>query len=318
MRRALAIVLACGCGSTVPQGGVVVPAGGDGGAAATTDAGPPEPTELFPADLDLVVRVDLAHVRETLGPDEAEKLLERAVSESGAEPEPLVGSALADAEVVWVGMRVSDFDLGDRVVAVRTQKKLPEPAKGDWMLGDSGREGVLRYDARAEPTRGGTARVYVLGAREAVFVSPVEELAVERVLRRGPDAGRIEVQERGLLSLVYRARRLPPALERRYPSLGQLVAGLDRVQALIEVEQDKLQLEARLLCRSAGDAVRIERFLGAIHAGASEKKELEALLAGLELLRSDRAVTLAWGLPAEALGPLLGGAGGKQPEPDER
>jgi hypothetical protein len=308
MRAAVLLVCAAACGNTVPKGGVVAPAGGDTATADTADtalAGPPEPPEVFPADLDVVLRVDLAHVRESLGSEDADKLLGRALKESGTEPEPLLAAALADAEVVWVGVRVTDLDVGDRVIAVRTRKAFPTPTRGDWMRGDAGREGVALWNARAEPTRSGTARLYLLGKNDGVFVSPVEELAVERVLRRGPDPGRAEVEERGLLSLVYRAHRLPRDLEQRFPSLGQLVAGLDRVQAVVEVREDRIELEARLVCRSVGAATRVERFLAAIRTGAADRKELEPLLADLKLEREGPAVELKWSVAHDVLVPFL-------------
>src|SRR5262245_35428931 len=55
-----------------------------------------EPTDLFPADLDLVVRIDLARMRAGLGPSVARELAARALAESGGEEE--VRSALACAE----------------------------------------------------------------------------------------------------------------------------------------------------------------------------------------------------------------------------
>ena len=64
-----------------------------------------------------------------------------------------------------------------------------------------------------------------IGDRALVLVSPVEVGSVARVLRQGPDERRGDPAAEGIVSLDLRAGRLPPHLERRFPSIGAIIAG---------------------------------------------------------------------------------------------
>ncbi|MBM4360992.1 MAG: hypothetical protein FJ096_23075, partial [Deltaproteobacteria bacterium] len=64
------------CGPVVPRGGVSLPA------TATPSTRLPEPRELVPSDLDLVIRLDLGALRASLGDRPTDELLRSALEAS--------------------------------------------------------------------------------------------------------------------------------------------------------------------------------------------------------------------------------------------
>ena len=317
--RPLAVALAAalaaaplGCGTEVPAGGV-----------PRTPASKPalrqrvsEATDLLPADLDLVVRVDLSRVRSSLGPEPSADLIDRALHGGG---EGLLRRALAAAEVVWLGLRVADFEAGDRVLVVRMlatrpPEKPPQPDEVAWTASTTDVDGVKRYRAKVTPGRGETERVFMFDERTAVFVSPVESMSVERILRRGPDAERGQPEARGLLSLDYRPRRLSLEIAQRFPSLSGLVAGVIRMGATVDISGERLELSGSIHCRSAGAAAKLLRFLETIRDASARRPRFEELMAGLELSRQDATLYVAWRLPTTVVWSLIYGSD-KRPAP---
>ncbi|MBW2458696.1 MAG: hypothetical protein JRI68_29630 [Deltaproteobacteria bacterium] len=301
-----------GCGSVVPAGGV--PKGEGSGAAAS--AGPRrtfEATDLIPQDLDLVIRVDLAKVRDALGPEPSKELMGRAIEEAGTEG--IVHQALAEADAVWLGLRLADFETGDRVMVVRAHDEPVKPDSIAWTHRSSVVEGVQIYEPKVAPARSGTGRIIRVGKREAVFVSPVEVASVDRVLRRGPDPERGQPEARGLMSLDYRGRRLSPGLENRFPSLASLVAGVERVSASIEVTGHRLELEGRIRCKTPKAAIKVIQFLETIRTVGGRNERHRELLEALRLERSAATVQVRWRLPREAVILLLTPTGETEPPP---
>ncbi len=254
-------LLLISCGRVVPRGGAVAKAS----AAATSS--PPAPTvivdvsDLIPADLDLVLRVDLAEIRRGLGPQAAEELSKEAFEQ--ARLTGIVRQALAEADLVWLAVRIADWEAGDRVLAVRLARGAiplrPDPIA--WTRYATPLKKVARFETKVAPERAGIGEVITLGDREAAFVSPVEQMSVRRVLRRGPDAQRGQPAARGLLSMDYRARPPGDAFEKRLPHLAALLAGIVRVNATVELSGTQLDLEGRIRCRSERAAVKVARFL---------------------------------------------------------
>jgi hypothetical protein len=285
-----------GCGPVVPQGGVpkALPEGSAAPAATVFEA-----TDLIPQDLDLVVRVNLAKVRDSLGPEPSQELMDRAFEDRKAEG--IVHQALAEADAVWVGLRLADLDAGDRVMVVRAHRKPVKPDPIAWTSGGAAIAGVQHFDPKVPPARSGTGRIFRVGARDAVFVSPVEVMSVDRVMRRGPDPDRGQPEARGLLSLDYRARRLSPGLENRFPSLSSLVAGVERINATVAVTGRQLDLEGRIRCKTPQAAIKVIRFLETIQNLGTRNKGHRELLAALRLERAAATIQLRWALPREAV-----------------
>ncbi len=297
---ALLLVLSA-CGRVLPHGGL-----------SSTAARPPvatpkladlAPPDFIPADLELVVRLDLNRVREGLGEKEANELVARAIDRAAASG--LMRLALSPARVLWFGLRVTDIDEGDRVIAVEFNddaKLNPDP--NAWRRHETSIQGLARHDAIEKPGRSGFARVYTLGQRGAVFVTPVElHPAARRLgqlnLQRGqPDA-------RGLLSIDYRPARLSPSLEDRYPSLSALLRGVERVRAAVHFEGDEVRLEGRVGCASESAALKLRRFIDTFRASLSKSKRHADTLSHLEATTTETDLRFTWRLPRRIVWALL-------------
>ncbi len=297
-----------GCGETVPHGGVPV--------SPTAPPAAEQPAmraaDLIPADLDLVLRIDLGRLRRSLGPEPWDALAERTQVVSRAEG--VVREALGRADVVWLGLRVADWDAGDRVLVV----ELPEgsavtPDPFAWRRRQGYEPPLAVYDAIDSPPRHGTARIVLVGERAAAFVSPVEVSAVERVMRAGPDPERGEPNALGLLSLDWRARGLSSGMQERYPSLAALVGGIARVHATVSLTGGELELEGRLRCRDESAAARVLRFVQTIIEGAEQSPRYRGLLARMTARQAEGTVLLRWTVPSDAVRALL-----RAPAPADR
>ena len=287
------------------------------------------PTDLIPSDLEIVLRIDLSKVRDSLGPDSSEELIKQAALENGGVDDSLLALALSEAEVVWLGLRASDIEAGDRVTVVRTIERrnddgspAPDPIVPDpiaWDKSNTAVSGVTRFRLkRAEQRagkesdrqqrgvpRGGTAAIFAMEPRTKVFVSPIEVASVERVLRKGPDAKRGQPEARGLMSLDYRAQKPSVALTERFASLAGLIVGIVRISAIVEVTGKTLQLEGRIRCRGARAAEKILRFIETIKAATASRPRYAGLLDELEIVREGGVVQLRWSLPRQAVRALL-------------
>ncbi len=282
-------------------------------AQPTASAAAPRPvapgTDLIPADLDLVVRIDMALIRGNLGAQSSADLSARAFGHTG--PEGIVREALGSAQVVWLAVRVADFHSGDRVMIVRsrTPQVVPDPIA--WRQIESANPSLRIFDAIEPPPRDGTARIALLGQRVTVFVSPVELDAVDRVLRVGPDHGRGQPEATGLLSLDWRPRGFSPALVDRFPSLASLIAGVVRVNGRVDVTGGRLVLEGRISCRHARAATKVALFLKTITQTGRQSERYGQLLADLQVKSAENIVRIRWPVPTETVLSLV-----RDPEPE--
>lgn len=267
-----------------------------------------DPSELFPADLDLVVRVDLGRMRAQLGPA-AELLTSRGWPET-ERGEEIVSHAIRRANVVWIGMRLADVDAGDRVLLVegdledlRPDRSTFEPV--DPPLADQ----VRTWERRGPLARASTARVHAFSGRMIAFVTPVEIDSVERVLKRGPDARRRDPSAEGVLSVDVRGKRLPPSLERRFPSIAAIIGGLSRARASATMRGDALRIDAEIQANDGRAATKAEGLLHALREGGMAGR-YASLFEDVRIERIERAIRVRWRLSTAVLRGLLeGGAG---------
>ena len=259
--------------------------------------------ELFPADLDVVLRVDLARMRAALGPA-TDNLSGRVRSELNADDE-LVARAIERARVAWLGMRIADLDKGDRVLVVEGDVEDLRPDPGVFQLVDPPLgEGVTTFERRGPIARDATARIHLLGARTIAFVSGVEVDGVERILLRGPDPGRRDPPADGLVSADLRGRRLPVELERRFPSIGAIIRGVKRARASVTMVDDGLRAEVEIATASENASTKLEGFLSALREGGQSSRYAE-LFDGMRVERLERAVQVKWVVPLELLRHLM-------------
>ena len=84
-------------------------------------------------------------------------------------------------------------------------------------------------------------------ARKAAAVAALSSpaaLATTRLLRDGPDAGRGDPTANGLVSVDVRGHRLPPSLEKKYPSIAVIIAGIVRIRGSATLAEDGVRVEA--------------------------------------------------------------------------
>lgn len=269
-----------------------------------------EPADLFPADLDLIVRVDLARMQAALGPALADELAGRALKEGGAEAsdDALVQRALARADVVWIGLRLVDLEVGDRVIVVEGRQgafdAFREPPSGFRPLPLSD-DGVIAFERQEPPPRSGTARILRVGERALAFVSPVEIDSVARVIRDGPDERRGDPVAEGIVSLDVRPRRLSPSLERRFPSFAAILGGLDRIRASGVLADGGIRMDVQIEAKGEPAAARALRFLQAIRDNVDSPAFVE-LMRSLSIEQVEDTVRLRWTVPAKLIAALAG------------
>ncbi len=262
-----------------------------------------DPAEIFPADLDLVVRLDVARMRSTIGPAAASAMAARAAREAG---DDVLRAALACADVVWLGARIADLASGDHLVLVEGASCAPELDRAQWRPEASRNRSVKIFD-RVDPAhRTGTARVLVLGPQATAFVSPMEVDSLTRILEVGPDARRGNPVAEGVISLDVRAARLPPALEQKYPSIAAIIAGLERVRGTAVVVDEGVQIDVQILSPTAKGAEKALRFLSALRDNVEDPR-LALVLRKVSIEQIEGTVRIRLLLPGKVVLMLLSG-----------
>ncbi|MGK4002350.1 hypothetical protein WMF31_06990 [Sorangium sp. So ce1036] len=289
-------------------GGAAPPRAGEGARGAESEAGARivpriEPADLLPADLDLVVRVDVARMRVGLGQAAADELARRALDDL---PDEALKGALRRADVAWLGLRLADLEEGDRVVVLEGRMAGLAPDPGRWEEARARLGGVSIFDRRgaAALPRADVARIIALGDRAVALVSAVEVSSVARVLRDGPDERRGDPAAEGLVSVDLRGRRLPPHLARRFPSLGALVAGVERVRAVASLHDEGVRIDAEIVGVEAAAAERARRFLEVLRDNVEDVRYAD-LMKALSIEQVERTVRLRWLFPAPVVLALL-------------
>jgi hypothetical protein len=257
-----AYLAACG-GAPKPPNERIFP----GGARIDRDI---DPAEVLPADLDLVVRIDLQRMRDGLGPTATEVLSKRALAQTAGERE--LAEALSCAEAVWIATRAAEVETGDRVVVIEGKACVPELARSRWEKVRSGNRRVAIFDRKGEAPRSGTARIMNLGDRATVFVSPVELDSIKRVLDSGPDDKRGNPRAEGLVSIDLRPRPLPPGLAKRYPSIAAVLAGIERVRGSAVLVDEGLSVDVQVLGVTPPGAEKAARFLEGVRDSLKESR----------------------------------------------
>lgn len=261
-----------------------------------------DPSEILPGDLDLVLRIDVARMRSGIGPAAAAELSARALKGSG---DDVLKDALSCADVIWLGLRLSDLDGGDHVAVIEGKICVPDLDPPAWQPAASANREVKIFDRKGDAApRSGTAKVVVLGPRTTAFVSPVERDSVSRLLRDGPDKRHGSPTAEGIVSLDLRAGRLPPALERRFPSIGAIAAGLERIRGSVVLADEGLSVSAEILAPTARGAEKALRFLSALRDNVADPR-LAGVMKSLEIEQIERAVRVRLLVPARMVLALL-------------
>ncbi len=248
--------------------------------------------ELFPADLDLVLRVDLARMRVALGP--MAQSLSSKVSADLKLDDALMLRALEHARVAWIGTRIADLESGDRVLIVEGDVEDIRPDADTFTeLDPPLMEGVRSFERRGPLARDATARIHLLGSQTILFTTGVEVDGVERVLMRGPDPGRRDPRAEGIVSADLRGRRLPSRFERKFPSIGSIARGVKRVQASVTLVDDQVHADFEVATNSSTESTKLAKFLNALREGGQAGR-YAVFFDGLHVERVEQAVQIKW------------------------
>jgi hypothetical protein len=193
----------------------------------------------MPADLDVVLRVDLKRIRDTLGGPAMTALSEQALHGlHGADhaTDELLLKTLAQTDTLYVGMRPSTAALGaaDSVFVMVGQFPDFAPDRGQSSPRfhpalDLGAD-LRRYDRPAPSARSAPARFYARGSDLIVVLSEAEIDSVERTLEQGRGRPPLEPTEKGALSAVLRPRVLPRVLFGGSRTLRELAREASRME----------------------------------------------------------------------------------------
>lgn len=289
----------------------LVACGGSGKPAAKPGPDAPrlardlEPTEVIPADLDLVVRLDIGRLRAGVGTLAADEITKQAIR-GGVDPE--LASTLSCAEVIWIAARAAELDTGDRVIVVEGKSCMPELSRGKWETVKAGNARVRIFDRTGTAARAGTARIMNLGNRATVFVSPVELDSVRRVIDDGPDAARGNPRAEGLVSLDVRPRPLSPGLAKKYPSIAAVLSGIERLRGSAVLVDDGLRISAEILAKTPPAATKAARFLDAVKDSLKEGKFSDAV-SGAKVEVVEKTVQVKATVPTKVLLGAMGKGG---------
>jgi hypothetical protein len=126
------------------------------------------------------------------------------------------------------------------------------------------------------------------------------------VLRDGPDERRGDPVAEGIVSLDLRAGRLPPYLERRFPSIGSIIAGVERVRATASLTEEGAHLEAEIIGRTPEGAGRARRFLEVLRDNVQDLR-YAGVMRALGIEQVERTVRLRWTVPSRVVLALISG-----------
>ncbi len=219
--------------------------------------------------------------------------------------------------MLWVGVHLADIESADHVAIIEGKDCEVRADTSDWKKTKSANGDLTIFDRISTPDRASTSRVILAGDRSVVLVSPAEVASVDRVLHDGPDEKRREPKAEGIISLDLRAPRLPAELEKKYPSISSIIAGIDRIRATTELGDKGVELEGEVVLKTAHDAERTLKFLSALRDNV-ESDGARLMMATLHLEQIDATIRIRWRLPAKAVLGLLDEAAEKSDKPADK
>jgi hypothetical protein len=227
--------------------------------------------DLVPAVCDVLVRIDVARLRETLG-DAFDRACARVLPDPN---DALLLGALLKGDVAWVAFRSSAPE--DRVVILEGRfygfELQPPFRRRDAAIGASS---VFHYD-RVEKRPGEMVHIDDVDDRLLAFAT--FDAKSWTTLRAAPNSAvRLDPPAEGVLSFDSRVAELSPEHRVRFASLAKVLAGVDRVRGLVSVTSAGLRLESSIVARDTEAAAQVRAFLLALRDDA-EKNALAPLRA---------------------------------------
>lgn len=276
-----------------------------------------EPALAIPGDLDLVLRVDLARLRDLFGLGFEAALDEMLARAPGADADGDTGRLLlrlfSRADTIWLGARPGlSPELTDNVLVARGKFAglVPEAIGGSppWDRPERLGGGVLRYERAAPKLRATPAVIYLREPDRVVIGSTAEIDALELTLERGEGQAPLRAPETGIAALAARVPALSQRLRARAPTLSRLFDGADQLSCSLDRRADDLELVVELRYASSERAAEI--------AGPIEAVLSRLAGSGFQFLERVRvqpagsSVTLTLSLPVERVKALAACAAG--------
>jgi hypothetical protein len=234
-------------------------------------------SDAMPADLDLVLRLDLRKIRDTLGGPAMTAISEQAVKGlRGADrgTDALLLRALEQTDTLWLGVRPTrTLEAADSVFVMsghfpnfdpHRAESTPRFGPGIDLGGD-----LRRFDRPHPPVRSAPARIYVHGDDLLISVSEAEIDSVERSFeeQRGPPP--LEPAEKGVLSVVARPQVLPLELLAGTGNLRRLVQNAHRLELYADLTGAGVDATLALKFEDAPLAERVAQALNEMRAELS-------------------------------------------------
>jgi hypothetical protein len=223
------------------------------------------PGEYLPADLDLVLRLDVSRLRALAG----DRPMQALLSEHEGASAWLRRALGARASSLWVGFRGEPAGTrSDTVLVVQGDLRRwnaalaagDEPSR-PWRLHGLPAPGLTVYERPPSGERDSPVRLALVRDRIGVLASAAEVDAVDRILAGGPEPGRLEPPADGALGVALRPRSFLNFLAGPYPSLARLASEVRSVRGSADLEPDLLRADATFDFRSEEGAARAERVL---------------------------------------------------------
>jgi len=234
--------------------------------------------DAMPADLDLVLRLDLHKIRDALGAPAMTALSEQAVQRirsADRGTEVLLLRALEQTDTLWLGVRPTrTLEIADSVFVMsghfpnfdpHRAESTPRFAGAIDLGGD-----LRRYDRAQPPTRGAPARIYVQGEELLVSLSAAEIDSVERSLEEQRGMPALEPAEKGVLSVVARPQVLPLELLADVASLRRVVRSAQRLELTADLAGSGLDATLALKFEDASLAEQVAHALSEMCAALGQ------------------------------------------------
>lgn len=211
-----------------------------------------EPADALPADLDVVLRVDVARLRAGLGTLLFAGL--RRVATEGMEGDgasDFLLEAIERSDLAVFAFRPElEGDGVDSVLVLRGAFETLDPrdsgARPPFQAPRDLGAAIRRYDREQPAARGAPARIYARADDLLVIVSAAELDSVELRLEAREEAPALRPPARGIVAFAARLRALRLTLHRRFPLLADLLEDAREVQGVIELGGGGASLELSL------------------------------------------------------------------------
>jgi hypothetical protein len=271
------------------------------------------PADAVPPDLDVVVRIDVAGLREAIGAT-AFALLSARAKQSAAGMDPgsqrMIVDLLGQADTLWLAFRPGlDLDHTDNVVVLRGRFERLDPrdyrASPAWQSATDLGAGWRVFERPRPRSRSAPARVIQRGGDLVVLVSYAEIDAVERGLEGRQSSSAVAPPETGSFSVAARVRPLAASMATRSPAAARLLGQATTLEASLSLAATgmtarlSVDFEMDDQARRAADAANL-----LLRALAEQSTTLAELLPSLRVEAVGASVVVSANIDRERLAAL--------------